>query len=66
MKTVFEEIMVECACGRRYMRITQPQTFVGSGSERCRCERMLGEWSGPQHYVFEPETEGPDAAPTYN
>lgn len=63
MDIVFEEVMVECACGRRYMRITQQRTGAENGSERCRCERMLGEWSGPLHYVFEPETEGPDAPP---
>lgn len=51
-------MLVHCDCGRRYMRIAEPRNKVESGFALCRCERMLGEWSGPMRYVFEPETEG--------
>ena len=50
-------MLVHCDCGRRYMRITQLRDEFESGFALCLCERRLGEWSGPLHYIFEPESE---------
>jgi hypothetical protein len=53
-----EETLIECECGRRYMRATIPSDQIESGSEQCACQRTLGEWSGLLRYTFEPETDG--------
>jgi hypothetical protein len=53
-----DTIIIECECGRRYMRTTVASDVTGSGFELCRCERKLGEWSGLLRYEYEPEIDG--------
>jgi hypothetical protein len=53
-----DEALIECACGRRYMRTTIARDESEIGFELCRCERKLGQWSGLMRYEFEPETDG--------
>jgi hypothetical protein len=52
------EALIECACGRRYMRTTVSRDAPEIGFELCRCERRLGQWSGLMRYEFEPESDG--------
>ncbi len=52
------ETLIECECGRRYMRTTVPSNDVEKGFELCRCERKLGEWSGLLRCEYEPEIDG--------
>jgi hypothetical protein len=53
-----DEFVIECDCGRRYMRTSVPLDTPASGFERCLCEQKLGEWSGLVRYEFEPENDG--------
>lgn len=47
-----------CDCGRRYLRTTMALEATEDAFELCQCERKLGEWSGTERYVFEPEQDG--------
>lgn len=58
MTMPLEETLIECACGRRYMRTTVMRDQPEQAFELCLCDRKLGEWSGLQRYQFEPEQDG--------
>lgn len=50
-----DELLIECDCGRRYMRTTVSRDQLEIGFEDCPCARRLGEWNGLLRYQFEPE-----------
>jgi hypothetical protein len=48
-------VVVDCACGLRYMRSTSTLTAVERASAHCPCQRPLEEWQGIERVIFEAE-----------
>jgi hypothetical protein len=48
-------VVLDCACGLRYMRDVLELTAIESARAHCLCGRVLGEWQGLHRLVFEPE-----------
>lgn len=47
--------IVDCACGRRYMRHALTLTVAEASDFRCTCGDVVASWNGVQRFVFEPE-----------
>ncbi len=48
-------VVLDCACGLRYMRSVWELTSIERASAHCSRRRLLGDWQGRQRLVFEPE-----------
>jgi hypothetical protein len=53
-------IIVDCACGLRYMRTAIRSDLDEMGHFRCTCGQVIGAWNGPYRLDFEPEEEPED------
>jgi len=53
------DVVLDCACGLRYMRDACELSVIESARAHCPCGRMLGEWQGRHRLVF--EAEDPDS-----